>query len=184
MSRVNKNNVKKRINPKGSDGCILRYDSCGSFRHLMEGCPDSWENMGKKSSNEGLKPVKFGYEAQIISEKALSSSTDFVELKSGVASLKKQNEMLKSEMKEKKAHNRQLKQQADNDKKSQSVKPTIEQFTKTSASDQSCLHQGNMRIGRRGTQNQHKDCETETTNSDSKVGSKYRKRFCSTESAE
>ena len=68
-------------------------------------------------------------------------------------------------MKEKKAHNhKQLKQEADNDKKNQGVKPTIEQFTKIGASDQSCLHKGHMRIGRRNKQNQNKNCETETTN--------------------
>ena len=49
--------IVKRIIPIGSDGCILKCYSCGSFRHLLKKCPDSWENIQKKNSDEGC--VKF-----------------------------------------------------------------------------------------------------------------------------
>lgn len=35
------------MNPAGADGQTLTCDSCGSFRHLLQDCPDSWENMAK-----------------------------------------------------------------------------------------------------------------------------------------
>ena len=40
--------VKKSINPKGSDGTLLTYSSCGSFRHMMANCPHSWEKMKER----------------------------------------------------------------------------------------------------------------------------------------
>jgi len=33
------------LNPVGTDGKILTCVACGSFRHLLASCPDSWENM-------------------------------------------------------------------------------------------------------------------------------------------
>ena len=38
----------KRMNPVGSDGRTLTCRSCGSFRHLVADCPDSWENMATR----------------------------------------------------------------------------------------------------------------------------------------
>ena len=40
--------VRKKINPSGADGKILKCLSCGSFWHLLDDCPDSWENMDIK----------------------------------------------------------------------------------------------------------------------------------------
>lgn len=37
----------KKMNPVGADGKTFTCDSCGSFRHLLQDCPDSWENMAK-----------------------------------------------------------------------------------------------------------------------------------------
>ncbi len=37
----------KKMNPIGADGRTLTCKSCGSFRHLVAACPDSWENMAK-----------------------------------------------------------------------------------------------------------------------------------------
>ena len=37
----------KNLNPLGGDGKILTCRSCGSFRHLVAKCPDSWENLSK-----------------------------------------------------------------------------------------------------------------------------------------
>ena len=40
---------RKKINPIGVNGKPLLCNSCGSYRHLLEECPDSWENMEKKN---------------------------------------------------------------------------------------------------------------------------------------
>ena len=55
----NKGVRKKRINPLGVDGQVLRCMSCGSYRHLLDVCPDSWENMEKKKTSVGkhVKPL-------------------------------------------------------------------------------------------------------------------------------
>ena len=39
--------MQKNKNPIGPDGRILVCKSCGSFRHLLAACPDSWENLKK-----------------------------------------------------------------------------------------------------------------------------------------
>ena len=39
--------MKKRLNPLALDGKNL-CKSCGSYRHLVTECPDSWENMMKR----------------------------------------------------------------------------------------------------------------------------------------
>ena len=41
---------KKKINPKGENGEILICPSCGSYRHLLAECPDSYENQAKMKS--------------------------------------------------------------------------------------------------------------------------------------
>ena len=38
---------RKRRNPLGSNGRPLLCRSCGSYRHLVAKCPDSWENVSK-----------------------------------------------------------------------------------------------------------------------------------------
>ena len=40
---------KRKMNPLGKDGRALTCKSCGSFRHMLPECPDSWENMAKLS---------------------------------------------------------------------------------------------------------------------------------------
>lgn len=37
------------LNPVGADGNLKLCVACGSFRHLVAGCPDSWENRGRNS---------------------------------------------------------------------------------------------------------------------------------------
>ena len=44
--------MKKKINHLRSDGKILLCYSCGSYRHLVAECQDSWENMAKKKAIE------------------------------------------------------------------------------------------------------------------------------------
>ena len=52
---VNQTGIKKKINPTGRDGEVLKCKSCGSFRHLLDDCPDSWENMGMKVDEENTE---------------------------------------------------------------------------------------------------------------------------------
>lgn len=49
----------KKMNPKGPDGRPLTCNCCGSFRHLLIDCPDSWENMEKGSDEEDEHTVLF-----------------------------------------------------------------------------------------------------------------------------
>ena len=39
--------IRKKKNPVGSNGRPLTCRSCGSYRHLVRECPDSWENMSQ-----------------------------------------------------------------------------------------------------------------------------------------
>ena len=39
----------KKRNPVGMNGKLLKCKSCGSYRHLVAECPDSWKNMEKKN---------------------------------------------------------------------------------------------------------------------------------------
>ena len=42
--------VKKKLNPLGTSGKVLLCSSCGSYRHFVAQCPDSWENMMKRKA--------------------------------------------------------------------------------------------------------------------------------------
>ena len=44
--------MKKKLNPLGYDGKILLCNSCGSYRHLVAECQDSWENIAKRKTSE------------------------------------------------------------------------------------------------------------------------------------
>ena len=44
--------MKKKLNPVGVDGKVLLCSSCGSYRHFVAQCPDSWENMEKRKSRK------------------------------------------------------------------------------------------------------------------------------------
>ena len=54
MSNGTNKGPRKFINPVGANGktmlCTITYfcNSCGSYRHLLAECPDSWENMENK----------------------------------------------------------------------------------------------------------------------------------------
>lgn len=41
---------ERHVNPQGPDGRSLLCISCGSFRHLIADCPDSWENMSARAN--------------------------------------------------------------------------------------------------------------------------------------
>jgi len=59
---------KKNINPTGNDGCTLTCKSCGSFRHMIANCPDSWENLAKVNIAEEEEHVVLftGYQKEEI----------------------------------------------------------------------------------------------------------------------
>ena len=44
---INSKNSGRKMNPLGKDGRALTCKACGSFRHMLPECPDSWENMRK-----------------------------------------------------------------------------------------------------------------------------------------
>ena len=56
---------RKNINPLGPDGRTLTCKSCGSYRHLLPACPDSWENMRKVNVVDEEHAVLFtGYNTE------------------------------------------------------------------------------------------------------------------------
>ena len=56
---------RKNINSLGPDGSTLTCKSCGSYRHLLPACPDSWENMRKVNVVEEGHAVLFtGYNTE------------------------------------------------------------------------------------------------------------------------
>lgn len=48
----------RNINPNGYDGQPLTCTACGSFRHFLKDCPDSWENLSKVNIAEESEPVE------------------------------------------------------------------------------------------------------------------------------
>ena len=58
--------LKKKLNPVGVDGKVLLCSSCGSYRHFVAQCPDSWENMGKiKSRKHSVNSTECGTRGKI-----------------------------------------------------------------------------------------------------------------------
>ena len=52
----------KKMNHVGTDGRTLTCKCCGSFRHLVANCPDTWENQPKVNVTEDEHVVLFtGY---------------------------------------------------------------------------------------------------------------------------
>ena len=45
--------MKKKLNPLGLNGQLLLRKLCGSYRHFVADCPDSWENMMKRKASKG-----------------------------------------------------------------------------------------------------------------------------------
>lgn len=59
----------KNLNPTGTDGNVLTCRLCGSYRHLVAKCPDSWENMSKVNIVEEENAILFtGYHKEEISQ--------------------------------------------------------------------------------------------------------------------
>ena len=61
LSRIGKRKDKgpcKKTNPVGAKGKTMLCNSCGSYRHLLAECPDSWENIENKYvSQKNLKSM-------------------------------------------------------------------------------------------------------------------------------
>ena len=107
--------VRKKINPSGADGKILKCLSCGSFRHLLDDCPDSWENIAKKKNmgNEHRKVLCHSDRAVLdgsrVWEEATNKSGVIEELNTVVTGLKEEIISLKREIKQiKKGKNRKF----------------------------------------------------------------------------
>ena len=100
---------KKRLNPLGSDGEVLRCVSCGSYRHLLDVCSDSLENMERDDTRlsvdshmkplslnnnkyikgkEELKSISLGDETQLTLGEECNFPVGIAELMTEVASLK------------------------------------------------------------------------------------------------
>ena len=77
---------RKKINPIGTDGRYLTCKSCGSYRHLLADCPDSWENMTKVYTAEDEHVVL--YTGCVTDENAeiKTNSSDCAVLDSGCSS--------------------------------------------------------------------------------------------------
>ena len=78
---------RKKINPIGANGKPLLCNSCGSYRNLLEECPDSWENMEKKNvSKNDLNSIFPRVNGRICSDdrKGLTRSENKGELQVGL----------------------------------------------------------------------------------------------------
>ena len=98
--------LRKKINPSGADGKILKCLSCGSFGHLLDDCPDSWENIAKKKNmgNENRKALCQSDRAVLdgsrVWEEATKKSGFIEELNTVVTGLKEEIISLKREIKQ------------------------------------------------------------------------------------
>ena len=98
---------KKKLNPLGSDGQILLCNSCGSYRHLVAKCPDSWENMVEGKANEVTVELRDQTDEQKLKgkEKRSGEESHIVDkqVSAEMAQLKEEIRKLKAEIKEIKA---------------------------------------------------------------------------------
>jgi len=46
--------ISKPLNPRDANGDLILCSSCGSFRHLLDKCPDSYENLSRPSAHNVL----------------------------------------------------------------------------------------------------------------------------------
>ena len=118
--------MKKKLNPLGLNGQILLCKSCGSYRHFVADCPDSWENMIKMKASKGsMKSNDRSNNEKILGKTGLRDETqsnvshfcngldsvDVEELVVEVTRIKKDIGILKDEIIEIKDENNELKRQ-------------------------------------------------------------------------
>ena len=77
---------RKKINPIGTDGRYLTCKSCGSYRHLLVDCPDSWENMTKVYTTEDEHVVLYTGCVTDKNAEIKTNSSDCAVLDSGCSS--------------------------------------------------------------------------------------------------
>ena len=134
---------RKKINPIGANGKPLLCNSCGSYRHLLEECPDSWENMEKKNvSKNYLNSIFPRVNGRICSDdrKGLTRSENKGELQVGlemnhsvpgelsveIASLNNEVKYLKEEIRMMKVDkNEQIKEQKQGKKWKNSIQEEV-----------------------------------------------------------
>ena len=118
--------MKKKLNPLGLNGQILLCKSCGSYRHFVADCPDSWDNMMKRKASKGsMKSNDRSNNEKIMGKTGLRDETqsnvshfcngldsvDVEELAVEVKRLKKDIGIIKDEIIKIKAENNELKRQ-------------------------------------------------------------------------
>ena len=119
--------MKKKLNPLGLNGQILLCKSCGSYRHFVADCPDSWENMMERKASKGnMKSNDRSNNEKILGKTGLRDETqsnvshicngldltvDVEELVVEVTRIKKDIGILKDEIIEIKAETNELKRQ-------------------------------------------------------------------------
>ena len=75
----------KKRNPVGMNGKLLKCKSCGSYRHLVAECLDSWENIEKKNvSKKDLNLMFPCVKGGICSDEGLTRSENKGELQVGL----------------------------------------------------------------------------------------------------
>ena len=118
--------MKKKLNPLGLNGQILLCKSCGSYRHFVADCPDSWENMMKMKASKGsMKSNDRSNNEKLLGKTGLRDETqsnvshfcngldltvDVEELVVEVTRIKKDIGILKDEIIEIKAENNELRE--------------------------------------------------------------------------
>ena len=53
--------TERPLNPPGADGKLMLCKGCGSYRHFLQSCPESWENLNKVSSVNQAETVPDQY---------------------------------------------------------------------------------------------------------------------------
>ena len=76
---------RKKMNPVGANGKTMLCNSCGSYRHFLAECPDSWENMENKYvSQKDLKSMFPCVKGGICNDDVLTRSENKGELQVGL----------------------------------------------------------------------------------------------------
>ena len=77
---------RRKINLIGTDGRYLTCKSCGSYKHLLVDCPDSWENMTKVYTAEDEHVVLYTGCVTDENTEIKTNSSDCAVLDSGCSS--------------------------------------------------------------------------------------------------
>ena len=72
---------RKRINPVGTDGNRLLCKSCGSYRHLLNDCPHSWENINRNKQNSVVNQRDREMTSQRVEAEMISLRREIMSLK-------------------------------------------------------------------------------------------------------